>query len=135
MSLPRRTFLRGIGAAVALPLLDAMVPALSALARTDAKPALRLGFVYVPNGMQLDQFLPKSAGAGFETTPILSPLASARSQLLVVSGLANAQADPLELGGGPHTRAHAVWLSGSRPKRTQGSDIRAGTTVDQFAAR
>ena len=76
MALPRRTFLRGLGATLALPLLDAMVPALSALAATAAKPARRLGFVYVPNGVIQDEWVPASAGAGFELSPTLGPLAA-----------------------------------------------------------
>ena len=74
MSLPRRTFLRGMGAAVALPLLDAMVPAMTALAKTAAKPVRRFGAVYIPNGAIMDQWIPKAVGAGFEFTPILKPL-------------------------------------------------------------
>ena len=80
MSLPRRTFLRGLGATLALPLLDAMVPALSALAATAAKPARRLGFVYVPNGVIQDQWVPATVGAGFELSPTLSPLAAGARQ-------------------------------------------------------
>ena len=134
-SLPRRTFVRGAGAALALPLLDAMVPALSALARTPAQPRMRMGFLYVPNGVQMENFRPRSAGAGFEITPILRPLEPYREQTIVFGGLANAQANPLDVGSGTHARASAVWLNGMRPKRTEGADIRAGTTIDQFAAR
>ena len=74
MSLPRRTFLRGIGAALALPLLDAMVPALTAVVKTAANPVRRLGIVYVPNGMAMDSWTPAAEGAGFEFTPILKSL-------------------------------------------------------------
>jgi hypothetical protein len=134
-ALARRTFLRGMGVTLALPFVDAMVPAFSVLAQTAGKPAQRMGFFYVPNGIQLVNFLPKTDGRDFEMTPILSPLTPFRDQLTIVSGLANKQADPLDLGTGSHTRSQATWLSGSRPKRTEGADIELGTTLDQFAAK
>ena len=134
-SLPRRTFLRGVGATLSLPLLDAMVPALSALSQTPAQPRMRMGFLYVPNGIQMENFRPAGDGAGFEMTPILRPLEPYRDQTVVLGGLANALANPLDVGSGTHARASAVWLNGVRPKRTEGADIRAGTTIDQFAAR
>lgn len=134
LSLPRRTFLRGIGATLGLPLLDAMVPAFTALAQTAANPVPRLAFFYVPNGIQLINWHPKSDASSLEITPILSPLAPFRDQMVMVSGLANSQADALDIGSGSHARAAGVWLNGVRPKRTEGADIRAGTTVDQFAA-
>ena len=134
MAMPRRTFLRGIGATLALPWLDAMAPALSATAKT-AGVTQRLGFFYVANGIQLENFIPKAKGANYEITPILSPLAPFRDHMTVITGLANKEADPLDLGSGPHTRACAVWLNGRRTKRTEGADIEAGTTIDQFAAR
>ena len=134
-SLPRRTFLRGVGATLSLPLLDAMVPALSALSQTPAQPRMRMGFLYVPNGIQMENFRPAGGGAGFEMTPILRPLEPYRDQTVVLGGLANALANPLDVGSGTHARASAVWLNGVRPKRTEGADIRAGTTIDQFAAR
>ena len=91
-ALPRRTFLRGIGATLALPLLDAMVPALSALATTPAAGPRRLGFIYLPNGVAMNfnginYWKPKSEGANFELSPILTPLAPFREQMVVVSGL------------------------------------------------
>ena len=91
--LPRRTFLRGVGATLALPLLDAMVPALTLLAQTAAKPAPRLGFVYVPHGAIMDKWTPATEGAGFEFTPILKPLEPFRDRLNVVSGLGHRAAD------------------------------------------
>lgn len=130
MMLPRRTFLRGLGATIALPFLDAMVPALSAASPT---PITRLGFVYVPNGIQLANWIPKTVGANFETTPILAPLEPFRKQLTIISGLSN-PGEMLDDGGGAHTRPHTMWLSGIRPVRTQGGDIQAGTTIDQIAA-
>ena len=138
-ALPRRTFLRGLGATVALPLLDAMVPASTALAQTAANPVRRLGFVYVPNGVIQEQWVPAMTGAGFDLSPILSPLAPYRDQLLVLSGLAHRQADSFGDGNGDHPRATAVWLSGvhawERRGRIGPTDIRLGTTADQLAAR
>jgi hypothetical protein len=133
-SLPRRTFLRGVGATVALPLLDSMVPALSALSRTAAAPTKRAGFMYVPNGQAMVNWVPTDAGKHFTLSPILQPLAPYRDQVVVVSGLANLEAESRELGTGPHTRCGSVWLNGVRPKRTEGADIRAGKTLDQYAA-
>ena len=138
-ALPRRTVLRGLGATVALPLLDAMVPAATALAQTAASPARRLGFVYVPNGVIQEQWVPAATGAGFDFSPILSPLAPFRDQLLVLSGLAHRQADSFGDGNGDHPRATAVWLSGvhawERRGRIGPTAIKLGTTADQIAAR
>ncbi|MEE2637810.1 MAG: DUF1552 domain-containing protein [Acidobacteriota bacterium] len=135
LSLPRRTFLRGVGATVALPLLDAMVPALTAMSRTAANPVRRLGFVYIPNGAVMQQWTPTAAGPGFELSPILQPLAPYRDQLTVVSGLAHGQAEPLGDGNGEHSRASSTWLNGVHPKQTEGADVRAGITADQLAAQ
>ena len=134
-ALPRRTVLRGIGATVALPFLDAMAPALTATVKTVANPIPRLGFVYAPNGMFLSNFHPAGAGGrGYATTPILRPLEAFRDQLVVVSGLSNNGVVSPNEGGGVHTRAHGGWLSGVLPKRTEGADIEAGKTLDQYAA-
>jgi hypothetical protein len=134
-ALDRRMVLRGLGAAISLPLLDAMVPALEAASRTAARAPMRLGFFYVPNGMFLPNYHPKGdGGTEFEVTPILSPLAPLRDYLVIVSGLSNKAAENLNEGGGPHTRSHAAWLSGVRPKRTEGADITAAKTIDQYAA-
>lgn len=129
-ALPRRTFLRGAGTALALPVLEAMTPA---LARA-AAPPLRLGFFYVPNGMQMTHIVPATEGAGFELPRTLLALAPARAQVVVVTRLANSEADPRELGAGPHARANAAWLNGVRPKHTEGADVAAGKTIDQYAA-
>ena len=134
-ALPRRTVLRGIGATVALPFLDAMAPALTATARTAANPIPRLGFVYAPNGMFLPNFHPAGGGGrDFEMSPILKPLEPYRDQLVVVSGLSNRGLVSTNEGGGVHTRAHGGGLSGVLPKRTEGADIEAGKTIDQYAA-
>ena len=127
--LPRRTFLRGLGVSLALPLLDSMVPALTAQSLTAAKPVRRLGFVYVPHGMIMDQFTPSAEGTGFAFTPILRPLEKFRDRVTVVSGLEHKSADY----GGVHSLSPPTWLSGVRPAGKEG-DIRAGTTVDQIAA-
>jgi hypothetical protein len=136
--LPRRTFLRGLGAAVALPLLDAMVPAFSATARTAAAARCRLGFVYFPNGVsmndEVNNWTPAGTGTHFELSRILSPLAPYRDRLTVVSGLTHHQAESLGDGNGEHTRACATWLSGVHPKKTEGADISLATTADQIAA-
>ena len=133
--LPRRTILRGLGATVALPFLDAMAPALTAAAQTAANPVPRLGFFYVPNGMFLPSFHPKGdGGANFELSPTLTPLAPFRDQLTVLSGLSNSGVVSPNEGGGVHTRAHGGWLSGVLPRRTEGADLKAGKTLDQYAA-
>ncbi len=130
-AIPRRTFLRGTGAALALPLLDAMVPALSAA----GKAPVRLGIVCVPNGMwPMDKWTPKTEGA-LELTPTLEPLAKFRDKLTVVSGLAHKEGmaipnDP----GGPHTHAFATFLTGVRPRPTAGKDFQVGVSMDQVAA-
>ena len=134
-ALPRRTVLRGIGSLVALPLLGAMVPALTATGRTSAAPITRLGFFYAPNGMFLPNFHPAgNGGRDYKITRILTPLKDYREQMTVVSGLSNNGLVSPNEGGGVHTRAHGGWLSGVLPKRTEGADIEAGKTVDQFAA-
>ncbi len=124
-ALPRRTVLRGIGATIALPFLDAMAPALTATALTAASPVPRLGFVYAPNGMFLPNFHPAGPGGrGYAITPILQPLEAYRDQMVVISGLSNNGVVSPNEGGGVHTRAHGGWLSGVLPKRTEGADIR-----------
>ena len=125
ISLPRRTFLRGMGAAVALPFLDAMAPALSAA----AAPVRRLGVVYVPNGMSMSSWTPAAEGTAFELTRILTPMAPFRDRMLVVSGL---DAPP---GPGPHTRASTAFLTGATPKLATGGGGIAGTSIDQLVAK
>ena len=119
ISIPRRTFLRGTGAAIALPLLDAMQPALAKA----ATPPVRLGFVYVPNGLILHEFLPKTEGRGFDMPRILAPLTPYREYVSVVSGLANAAGDALEASSGGHARGSWCWLSGRRAKRTDRKSV------------
>ena len=135
-SISRRTLLRGAGAAVALPLLDAMVPAFAGPTDIAAKPVLRMGFVYVPNGILMRYWTPTIEGPNWEATRLLEPLTPFRDKALVLSGLDNltSMALPGE-GGAHHTRASATFLTGVHPKATDGIDIRAGVSVDQIAAK
>jgi hypothetical protein len=134
-ALPRRTFLRGLGTTLALPLLDAMVPALTAMRQTAAQPVPRLGFFYVPNGIYPSAWRPVREGSSFALAPTMSALAPFRDQMVPITGLSNWEAEPRGEGGGVHSRIGPSWLSGSRPKRTEGSDYRCGITADQIAAR
>ena len=138
-ALPRRTFLRGVGATLTLPFLDAMVPAASSVARAVTAPTRRVGFIYIPNGVIQDQWVPSKTGRNFDLSPILSPLESLRERVLVLSNLAHRQADSFGDGNGDHPRATAVWLSGvhawERRGRQGTTDIKLGITADQIAAR
>jgi len=131
--LPRRAFLKGTGAMLALPFLDSMVPALAA--KGTATSPTRMGFVYVPNGIIDTSWLPKGEGAGFEFNNTMKALAPFREQLLVLSNLAQINGRSLGDGGGDHARAGATWLTGVHPKKTEGADIHAGVSADQIAAR
>ena len=134
-ALPRRAVLRGLGTAVALPLLDGMVPALTALGRTAARPKPRLGVVYVPHGAVMDNWTPVTDGAGFEFTPILQPLERFRDHVSVMTGLDHAPA--AQLPGDPaggHGRISGAFLTGIHAKPTEGADFEAGISVDQIAA-
>ncbi|MEQ1756947.1 MAG: DUF1552 domain-containing protein [Vicinamibacterales bacterium] len=139
-ALSRRTVLRGIGATIALPFLDAMVPALSpAAARAAAKSVNRYGFFYMPNGTAMNHtgvnyWKPATTGADFDFSQILKPLEGFRDQLTVVSGLHHRSSESLGDGNGDHTRSTATWLTGVHIKRTEGSDLRAGTSIDQVIA-
>jgi hypothetical protein len=134
--LSRRTVLRGLGATLALPLLDGMVPAAAAIRNTAANPVRRFGAFYVPNGMEMRRWVPSGDGRNFEFSPILQPLAPFRDQVNVLTGLCDAPAVPLPGEGiGDHARASATWLTGVNVKKTEGLDIRAGTSVDQIAAQ
>jgi Protein of unknown function (DUF1552) len=136
--LPRRHFIRGLGAAIALPMLDSMVPtAFGQAAKAAARkaPPLRLSFVYVPNGIVMKNWTPAADGAAFELPGILQPLAPFRNQSMVISGLINHQANALGDGGGDHARAGASFLTGTHPKKTGGTDLFAGISADQVAAQ
>ena len=128
--LSRRTLLRGAGAAIALPLLDAMRPAVAA--DGDASPTHRVAVVYVPNGIVMDKWLPTTTGRQFTFPRILKPLESMREHITVVSGLENTASGKAQ--GGAHAKASGSFLSGMPPKFTAGPDVRAGITFDQVAA-
>lgn len=135
LALPRRTFLRGTSVALAMPLLDAMVPALSALARSAAAPVPRLAICGMSNGIYRPTFRPPSGGeTDFTMSRTLAPLAPFRDQLVIVDGLSNAAADTAESAGGPHARANSTFLTGVRAKRTEGADVHLGKSFDQYAA-
>jgi Protein of unknown function (DUF1552) len=129
-ALPRRTFLRGMGATVALPLLDAMVPAATALAQTPGVRPSRVGFIYVPHGADMASWTPAASGTQFELSPTLSTLESFKDSMVVISNLrrAGGQAEM-------HAAAASGWLSGAIPKRTEAEDFACGTTIDQVLAR
>ena len=132
--LPRRTFLKGMGAVIALPVLDAMTPALAAPAVSASRP-LRLAFTYVPNGITMADWTPAGDGAAFEYSRILKPLEAFRSDTLVLSGLSHKNGNALGDGPGDHARAAASYLTGVHPRKTAGADIENGISVDQIAAQ
>jgi hypothetical protein len=133
-SIPRRTFLRGVGATLALPMLDAMTPAFSA---ATTRP-IRIAFMQTPNGIfNLNgEWTPRSVGTNWELTRTLEPLAAFKDRMVVISGLDNQQAAGLtgEVGG-DHPRACTAWLTGTHAKMTSGADLRAGISADQIAAK
>lgn len=131
---PRRVFLKGMGAAIALPMLDAMTPAFAAPAGLRQAP-LRLGFTYVPNGVTMAHWTPKGEGLGFEFPQVLKPLERFREDTVVLSGLAQRNGNALGDGPGDHARAAAAYLTGVHPRKTAGADIQNGVSADQFAAR
>jgi hypothetical protein len=131
--LPRRTMLRGLGASIALPLLDSMLPAQTPASRAAATPRTRLSCIYVPHGATMDKWTPAQQGTGFKFTEILSPLEPLRDRVSVISNLGHANAAGVGSdAGADHARSAAVFLSGAHP--AQGS-IQVGTTVDQLAAQ
>ena len=134
--LSRRTFLRGSGAIVALPFLDAMAPAQTPIRQTAASPKTRLGCFYVPHGATMDKWTPAATGTGFEFTEILKPLEGFRDQINIVSGLAHpyvAGAGGADVSAGAnHTRAAAVFLTGAVPEK--GAQAHLGVSLDQRAA-
>jgi len=133
--LPRRTFLRGMGVTLALPLLDSMVPAQTPLSKTAASPKSRFCGIYVPHGAIMKQWTPATVGTGFEFKPILAPLEPFRDRLLIVSGLEAKTAGPaVGESGGDHSRSAAAFLSGARAKHTSGVDVYLGETIDQIIA-
>lgn len=136
--MPRRTFLKGLGTAMALPMLEAMTPAVSAAAAVAGPPGgapKRMAFVYIPNGANMTDWTPKTAGADFELPAILDPLNPVKEDLLVLSGLAHDKARPNGDGAGDHARASATFLTGCQARKTHGADIKVGVSIDQVAAQ
>lgn len=131
----RRTVLKGLGTAIALPWLEAMTPALSLAAPAARKPPVRMAFVYVPNGMHMPDWTPKETGTDFSLPPLLEPLAKVKQDLLVLSGLTCDKARPNGDGPGDHARAMAAFLTCAQPHKTSGADIRAGVSADQVVAQ
>jgi hypothetical protein len=129
-AISRRTVLRGMGATMALPLLDAMVPAATAMEKTPANPVRRLGFVFMPMGCDLSRWKPADTDKLDELPPILSSLAPVRDHLLVVSNLELANAYP-----GSHATSNSAFLSAAKAKHTESTDYYLGTTADQIAAQ
>src|ERR1700691_4139049 len=132
-SVARRTLLKGLGAAVALPVLDSMLPSLTA--QTASTP--RLGWVYVSHGVIFDQWKPTKVGKDFELTPNLKPLEKVQGQFNILTGLSHLEADTKGDGSGDHTRASAAWLTGvhAYDRTRPGIEVRLATTADQLAAR
>lgn len=128
-SIARRTVLRGIGASLALPLLDGMVPAFAALRKTAAKPVRRYGVVYVPNGMMMNHWTPSTEGVGFEFPLVMKPLEPFRDRVQVLSGMHGVD------GEGPHARSATRFLTGVAARPDNGSDLRASVSSDQLAAQ
>ncbi len=131
-SLHRRTLLRGLGTAIALPFLDAMVPAFTPLAKAAANPRLRFGVTYFPNGAIMQQFTPSTTGAGFAFTPILKPLEPFKDSLLLVTNLTRSHPGSQV---GDHAVSAAGFLTGVWPKRTEAEDVLANTSIDQIVAQ
>ena len=130
--IPRRTFLRGLGASIGLPLLDAMRP-VRAFADV-AKTPVRMAFLFVPNGVNMSEWTPAAEGADFDLPFTLQPLKAHKNDLLVISGLAHDKGRANGDGGGDHARSAGSWLTGSQPLKSEGSQIRLGTSADQVAA-
>jgi hypothetical protein len=131
LALPRRTFIRGMGAAVALPFLDAMVPAM----RAQSKGVPRFTAIYCGNGAHMPDWTPAAEGVGFAISPSLKPIEAFHNRLLVVTGLDNFQATDQGDVGGQHPRAAPAFMSCAHPKQTEGADVEAGVTIDQLIAQ
>ncbi len=131
----RRTVLRGLGTAMALPLLDAMLP-LGALAQSvkKARPN-RMAFLFVPNGINMATWTPAAEGPDYAMMPAMQPLKNVKDSIAVLTGLTQQNAFALGDGGGDHARSAATWLTGCHPRKTDGADIKAGISVDQLAAQ
>ncbi|MBI1178798.1 DUF1552 domain-containing protein [bacterium] len=133
--LKRRTFLRGLGTAIALPMLECMAPVRAAAAATGAgKPPVRMAFMFVPNGMNMAKWLPEGEGANFSLPYILQPFNHLKRDILIMSGLTQDKGRANGDGPGDHARSAAVFLTGVQPLKSEGSKIRAGISCDQFVA-
>ncbi|MCW3095518.1 MAG: hypothetical protein JWL77_1136 [Chthonomonadaceae bacterium] len=131
--LSRRTFLRGLGTAMALPMLEVMLP-LNALAQSAGKARVnRMAFIFIPNGVHVPNWMPTTEGA-LELTPTLASMKNVKNKVSVLTGLAQHNAFALGDGGGDHARSTATWLTGCHPHKTDGADLRVGISVDQLAA-
>lgn len=133
-AISRRTVLRGVGAAITLPLLDAMVPALTAAQKTAARPVRRLGIVYHPNGVVYENWLPSGVGTDFHFSRVLKPFERYRNRVVVVTGLADRSAEALGDGAGDHSRASGSYLTGVHVRKSD-SQVLNGISMDQIAAR
>lgn len=131
--IPRRTVLRGLGAAISLPMLEAMLP-LSAMAQSIRPRTTRMAFMFVPNGIDMENWTPEAEGMLGELPQILQPLEELKAKINVLTGLTQHNAFALGDGPGDHARSTATWLTGVHIKKTAGSDIRAGISADQIAA-
>jgi hypothetical protein len=132
--IPRRTFLKGLGTAMALPMLEAMAPAKVLAGTSKTAAPVRMAFLFVPNGVNLDDWTPKGVGANFDLPYVLEPLAPLKREITLLSGLTHDKGRPNGDGPGDHARSAAVYLTGAQPLKSEGSSIRAGVSVDQFVA-
>ena len=133
--IPRRTFLRGLGASIAIPLLDAMRPARAVASVLGAtNPPVRMAFLFVPNGVNMSEWTPATEGADFDLPYTLQALKAHKNDLTVISGLAHDKGRANGDGGGDHARSAGSWLTGTQPLKSEGSQIRVGTSADQVAA-
>src|SRR5688572_23636194 len=133
--IPRRTFLKGMGTAIALPMLEAMIPTLKVFGAIGSSSSpKRMAFIYIPNGANMTDWTPKELGSDFKLPYILEPLQPFQKQIQVITGLAHDKARPHGDGPGDHARASASFLTGCQARKTSGADIRVGVSVDQIAA-
>ena len=134
-ALDRRTFLRGAGIALSLPLLDSMIPAMARASSPAVKAPTRLGFVYVPNGILQRDWVPDALGTDFQLKATMKDLEPFKDKMIVLRNLQQYNGQSLGDGGGDHARGGATWLTGVHPKKTEGADIHAGISADQIAAK
>lgn len=133
-NLNRRTFLKGLGAAVALPMMESMAPVKALASSAAPSSPLRMAFLFVPNGVNVDEWTPRGAGASYELSPILESLSPYKRDMLVLTGLTQDKGRANDDGAGDHARSAAAFLTGAQPLKSEGSQIRAGVSVDQYCA-